>query len=91
MKELWFCMRESGVPEKNVGLVQDMYQTCTTVVRCAVEVAEGFKVEVGLHQGSVLSTYHLFCYGDGQSEGLLYKRVVRSGMFFVLETVALTI
>ena len=24
--ELWFCMRESGVAEKNVRLMQDMYE-----------------------------------------------------------------
>lgn len=34
---------------------QDMCEGSKTVVRCAVGLTEGFKVEVGLHQGSTLS------------------------------------
>ncbi|KAK2891510.1 hypothetical protein Q8A73_017175 [Channa argus] len=56
-EELWYCMRTSGVAEKYVRVVQDMYESCKTVVRCAVGVTEEFKVEVGLHQGSALSHF----------------------------------
>ncbi|KAK2913101.1 hypothetical protein Q8A73_007214 [Channa argus] len=56
-EELWYCMRTSGVAEKYVRAVQDMYESCKTVVRCAVGVTEEFKVEVGLHQGSALSPF----------------------------------
>ena len=56
-EELWYCMRKSGVAEKYVRVVQDMYESCKTVVRCAVGVTEDFKVEVGLHQGSALSPF----------------------------------
>ncbi|KAF7655893.1 hypothetical protein LDENG_00048720, partial [Lucifuga dentata] len=56
-EELWCCMRKSGVAEKYVRVVQDMYESCKTVVRCAVGVTEEFKVEVGLHQGSALSPF----------------------------------
>ncbi|KAK2921796.1 hypothetical protein Q8A73_001281 [Channa argus] len=56
-EELWYCMRTSGVAEKYVRVVQDMYESCKTVVRCAVGVTEEFKVEVGLHQGSALSPF----------------------------------
>ena len=44
--------------EKYVRLVQDMYANCETAVRCAVGVTEKFKVEVGLHQGSVVFHYY---------------------------------
>ncbi|KAK3560981.1 hypothetical protein QTP86_023167, partial [Hemibagrus guttatus] len=54
-EELWYCMRKSGVAEKYVRVVQDMYERSRTVVRCAVGQTEEFKVEVGLHQGSALS------------------------------------
>ncbi|KAK3522745.1 hypothetical protein QTP86_032028, partial [Hemibagrus guttatus] len=52
-EELWYCMRKSGVAEKYVRVVQDMYERSRTVVRCTEE----FKVEVGLHQGSDLSPF----------------------------------
>ncbi|KAK3557123.1 hypothetical protein QTP70_024638 [Hemibagrus guttatus] len=56
-EELWYCMRKSGVAEKYVRVVQDMYERSRTVVRCAVGQTEEFKVEVGLHQGLALSPF----------------------------------
>ncbi|KAK3536924.1 hypothetical protein QTP86_027069 [Hemibagrus guttatus] len=35
-EELWYCMRKSGIAEKYVRVVQDMYERSRTVVRCAV-------------------------------------------------------
>ena len=35
-EELCYCMRKSGIVEKYVQLVQDMYEESKTVVRCAV-------------------------------------------------------
>ncbi|KAK3574517.1 hypothetical protein QTP86_008559 [Hemibagrus guttatus] len=66
-EELWYCMRKSGVAEKYVRVVQDMYERSRTVVRCAVGQTEEFKVEVGLHQGSALSPF-LFAIVMDQSE-----------------------
>ena len=54
---LWYCMRKSGMAEKYVRLVQDMYKGRKTVVKCAVETTKNFKVTVGLHQGSALSPF----------------------------------
>ena len=44
-------MRKSGVAAKYVRVVQDIYDSCKTVVRCVVGVTEELKVEVSLHQG----------------------------------------
>ncbi|KAK3530996.1 hypothetical protein QTP70_007852 [Hemibagrus guttatus] len=56
-EELWYYMRKSGVAEKYVRVMQDMYERSRTVVRCAVGQTEEFKVEVGLNQGSALSPF----------------------------------
>ena len=56
-EELWYCMRKSGIAEKHVRLVQDMYKRTETVVRCAVRAKESFKVKVGLHPVSALSPF----------------------------------
>lgn len=56
-EELWYCMRKSGVAEKYVRVVQDMYEDSVTAVRCAVGMTDWFKVKVGLHQGSALSPF----------------------------------
>ncbi|KAK3522185.1 hypothetical protein QTP70_027006, partial [Hemibagrus guttatus] len=67
-EELWYCMRKSGVAEKYVSVVQDMYERSRTVVRCAVGQTEEFKVEVGLHQGSALSPFLFAIVMDQLSE-----------------------
>ena len=56
-EELWYCMTKSGMAEKYVRLVQDMYEGSETVVRCAIGATKSFKVKVGLHQGSALSSF----------------------------------
>ncbi|MCJ8736308.1 hypothetical protein PDJAM_G00258080 [Pangasius djambal] len=67
-EELWYCMRKSGVAEKYVRVVQDMYERSRTVVRCAVGQTEEFKVEVGLHQGSALNPFLFAMVMDQLSE-----------------------
>ncbi|KAK3575396.1 hypothetical protein QTP86_025801 [Hemibagrus guttatus] len=67
-EELWYCMKKSGVAEKYVRVVQDMYERSRTVVRCAVGQTEEFKVEVGLHQGSALSPFLFAIVMDQLSE-----------------------
>ena len=56
-EELWYCMRKSGMAEKYVPLIQDIYEKSETVVRCAVGTTKSFKVKVGLQQGSALSPF----------------------------------
>ena len=56
-EDLWYCMRKSGIAEKYVRLVEDMYEESKIVVMCAVGTKENFKVKIGLHQGSALSPF----------------------------------
>ena len=62
-EELCYCMRKSGIVEKYVQLVQDMYEGSESVVSCAVGTTESFKVKVGLHQGCVKSISVCSDYG----------------------------
>ena len=36
-EEVWYCMITSGLAEKYVRIVQDMYDDSSSAVRCAVE------------------------------------------------------
>ena len=56
-EKMWYCMRKSGIAGKYTRLVQDMYEESKTVVSCAVETKESFKLKVGLHQRSALSPF----------------------------------
>ncbi|KAK3566841.1 hypothetical protein QTP86_004554 [Hemibagrus guttatus] len=67
-EKLWYCMRKSGVAEKYVKVVQDMYERSRTVVRRAVGQTEEFKLEVGLHQGLALSPFLFAMVMDQLSE-----------------------
>ena len=40
-EEVWYCMRKSGLAEKYVRIVPDMYDDGITAVRCAVRVTGG--------------------------------------------------
>ena len=48
-------MSRSGLAEKYVRIVKDMYDDSTTLVRCAVGVTEWFELKMGRHQGSAFS------------------------------------
>ena len=56
-QEVWRYMREKGVPEKYVMIVQDMYEGSRTRVKSSVGLTDMIPVGVGLHQGSSLSPY----------------------------------
>ncbi|KAK3523852.1 hypothetical protein QTP70_010465 [Hemibagrus guttatus] len=88
-EELWYCMRKSGVAEKYVRVVQDMYERSRTVVRCAVGQTEEFNVEVGLHQGLALSPFLFAIVMDQLSEEVCVFRLHTHQWCFLLCNVVL--
>ena len=68
--EVWRCMREKGVTEKYVRLVQDMYDGAESNVNSCIGPTEQFTIRVGLHQGSALSPYLFDLIMDVISEGV---------------------
>ena len=65
-EELWYCMRKSGVAEKYVRVVQDMYEDCNSgevCCRCDRGVEGGGGTASGISSEPLL-----ICYGDGQTD-----------------------
>lgn len=54
-KVLWWALRSLGVEEWAVRVIQAMYENARSRVRVNGHYSEEFGVEVGVHQGSVLS------------------------------------
>ena len=69
-QEVWICMREKGVPEKYVMIVQDMYEGARTRVKSRVGITDMIPVGVGLHKGSSLSPYLFAMIMDELARGI---------------------
>ena len=54
---VYWCMRKRGTPEKLVRIVKATYEKVTTRVRLPFGDTEEFKIKVGLHQRSALSSF----------------------------------
>ena len=54
-KVLWLALRKVDIPEWIVRVVQIMYQNARSRVRINNSYSDVFKVQVGVHQGSLLS------------------------------------
>ena len=54
-KVIWWALRKLGVEEWIVRLVQRMYANAQSWVHVGKGFSQEFEVEVGVHQGSVLS------------------------------------
>ena len=80
-EEVWLCLREKGVSETLVRVVQDMYRGSMTAVRSAVGVSEKFEVKVGLHRGSGLSLFLFAIVMDNITAGVRKGVVPRSMLF----------
>ncbi len=52
---LWWSLRKLGVDEWMVSVIKSMYDGATTAVKLKGGESKEFEVQVGVHQGSVLS------------------------------------
>jgi len=52
---IWWALRELGVEEHIVSVIQVMYSKACTTVKLGAGESKDFDVKVGVHQGSVLS------------------------------------
>ena len=55
MELIWYSLRRKGVPEAYINIIRDMYTGCKTSVMTSAGRTKEIEIEVGLHQGSVLS------------------------------------
>ena len=69
-QEVLRCMSETGVPEKYVMIVQDMYKGARTRVKSSIGLTDMIPVGVGLHQGSSLSPYLFAMIMDALARGI---------------------
>ena len=69
-RQVWRCMREKGVREKYVMIVQDMYEGARTRIKSSVGLTDKIPVGVGLHQGSSLSPYLFAMIMDVLAHGI---------------------
>ena len=54
-KVIWWAMRKLGVEEWAIRVIQGMYKDAKSRVRINSKYSKDFNVNVGVHQGSVLS------------------------------------
>ena len=54
-KVMEWAMKKKGLPEAILRAVMSLYQEAKTEVRVGSELFEEFSVQVGVHQGSLLS------------------------------------
>ena len=54
---LWRCLDKKGVPVEYTRVIRDMYEGVRTRVRTVIGDTQDFSIDIGLHQGSVLSPF----------------------------------
>ena len=67
-KVMEWAMRKKGLPEVIVRAVTRLYHEAKTKIRAGSELSQKFLVQVGVHQGSVLSPLHFAIAVDVISE-----------------------
>ena len=92
---IWWALRNQGVDEWLVSVIKAMYADVTTMVKQNGRMSKGFKVKVGVHQGSVLSPLLFIIVLEALSsafrEGLPMELLYADDLVLLADTVNLLI
>ena len=88
---IWWALRELGVEEHVVSVIQTMYSKASTVVKLGAGESREFEVRVGVHQGSVLSPLLFIAVLEAISrrfdkQGLPYELLYADDPVIIAET-----
>ncbi|GJU91036.1 retrovirus-related pol polyprotein LINE-1 [Tanacetum coccineum] len=72
---IWRTLIDKGTLKRYLRVIRDMYEGVKTRVRTTVRNTDFFPVEVGLHQGSVISPYLFALILDELSRGIQERRI----------------
>ena len=87
---IWWALRELGVEEHVVSVIQVMYARASTAVKVGAGESGEFEVKVGVHQGSVLSPLLFIAVLEALSrrfrEGLPFELLYADDLVLIAET-----
>ena len=90
-KMLKWAVRKKGIPEVLFRSVMSLYEGEKTRVRVDSELSDEFEVEVGMHQGSVLSPFLFTVVADVVTElareGVLSELLYADDLVMMSETI----
>jgi len=67
---LWRCLEKKCVPVEYTRVIRDMYEEVRTRIRTMIGDMEQFSIDIGLHQGSVLSPFLFTTVMDELTRGI---------------------
>jgi len=67
---LWRCLEKKGVPMEYTRVIRGMYKWVRTRVRTVIGDTGDFHIDIGLHQGSALSSFLFTTVMDELTRGI---------------------